>query len=164
MYREITSTFKSLKYHFYADYTQVYCHITLHNAKTTFNHVEKCLSEIQLWMNSNKLKLNPSTTEFIVCGAAALQKRFEPLLPIHILFETFGSIELVQNLGVIFDWDFSFKEQVDIICMSCFVGLQNVWRIVLYLPKIVAISAANALVSRRMTTVIHYTGIYPKVT
>ena len=35
-----------------------------------FQHLKKCLSEMQLWMNSNKLKLNRSNTEFIVFGVA----------------------------------------------------------------------------------------------
>ena len=69
---KIFSTFKSLKYNFYAEDTQNYCHITLDYAKTTFSHLEKCLSEIQLWMNSKKVKLNPSKTEFMVFGAVAM--------------------------------------------------------------------------------------------
>ena len=67
-----TSAFNSLKYHFYADDNHIFCHITSDDAKTTFRQLEKCLSEIQLYMNLYKLKLNPANTEFIVFGAAAM--------------------------------------------------------------------------------------------
>ena len=59
---KLICAFESLKHHFYADGTQIYCHNTLDDAKTTFGYLEKCLSEIQLWMNSDKLKFNPSNT------------------------------------------------------------------------------------------------------
>ena len=72
-------------------------------------------------MNSNKLKLNPST--FKVPGTSAIQWRIELLFPIHILVEKFEAAKLGLNLSVIFDCDFSLKEQVDAVCRSCFVGL-----------------------------------------
>ena len=40
---------------------------------TTFSHLQKCLGGIQLWMNSKKLKPNPSKTEFLAFTAAAMQ-------------------------------------------------------------------------------------------
>ena len=67
------SAFKSLKYHFYADDTQIYCQITLDDAKTTFRHLQKCLGDIYIRVNSNKLKLNPAKREFMVFGAAAMR-------------------------------------------------------------------------------------------
>ena len=45
------------KHHIYADDTQIYCHITPTNAKSAFNTLDQCLSDIQAWMDVNKLKL-----------------------------------------------------------------------------------------------------------
>ena len=36
---KIISAFKSLKYHFYADDTEFYCHNTMDDVKTTFSHL-----------------------------------------------------------------------------------------------------------------------------
>ena len=44
-------------------------------------------SEIQLWTNSNRLKLNPSKSEFMALSSTAMRKRLEPLLPTHIYFD-----------------------------------------------------------------------------
>ena len=37
-------------------------------------NLESCLSEVHSWMNSNKLKLNPSKTEFILFGISVYSK------------------------------------------------------------------------------------------
>ena len=50
-------------------------------------------------MNSNKLNLVPSKTEFMVLGAAAMQERLESLLPTQLLGERFEAAEYVWNLG-----------------------------------------------------------------
>ena len=74
------------------------CHIFLDNARTTFSNLEKYQNEIQLWMNSNKVKLNPSKAEFMVFGA--MQERLEPLLPTHKLRVKFETAEVVWNVDV----------------------------------------------------------------
>ena len=79
--------------------------------------------------NSNKLKLNPSNTEFMVSSSVAMQKRLEPLLPSQILGERFKAAESVWNLGFILDCDFSFKKQVDTVIRSCFCGLRDLQKI-----------------------------------
>ena len=65
-------------------------------------------------MNSNKFKLNPSETEFMVFGATAMCKKLEPLLPTHKLGDRFEAAEWVWNLIIIFNCDF-FKKQVDAV-------------------------------------------------
>ena len=100
-----SSLLLSLKYHFYAGHTQIYCHITLDDVKPTFSHLKKCVIEVQLWINLNKLKLNHSMIDFMVFGVAAMQKRLEPCSPTYILGVWFKAAELVQHPGVIFDCD-----------------------------------------------------------
>ena len=68
------------------------------------------MSEIQVWMNSNKLKLSPAKIEFMVFGEVAVRKRLEPILQTHRLGVGFEAAEAVRNLDVIFDCDFSFKK------------------------------------------------------
>ena len=52
----IISRYKNLQYHFYAHDTQIYCHITPITAKSVFNTLDQSLSDIQAWMDVNKLK------------------------------------------------------------------------------------------------------------
>ena len=57
------------KYHFYADDTQLFIHLSPEDSLKSLDHLKSCLNDIQVWMSENKLKLNPDKTEFIVFGA-----------------------------------------------------------------------------------------------
>ena len=59
---------KGVKFHCYADDTQVCIHLSQKNSSATFEKLNRCLDDIEEWMSANKLKLNPDKTEFIVFG------------------------------------------------------------------------------------------------
>ena len=93
--------------------------------------VQKCMLSIQVWMNQNMLKLNPSKT-------------------VELLNQNFDEIDSIRNLGVAFDQAFSFKKHVSNICRSAFYHIRDLRRIRIHLNKATAISLANALVSSRL--------------
>ena len=66
---QVISSFKNIKYHFYADDTQVYIRLTPKDTATAFDNLGSCLQKVQSWMDGHKLKLNPDKTEFIVFGS-----------------------------------------------------------------------------------------------
>ena len=62
----IISKCKGIKYHFYADDTQVYVHLSQKNSPDAFEQLNRHLDGVEEWMSASKLKLNPDKTEFIV--------------------------------------------------------------------------------------------------
>ena len=58
-----------VKYHSYADDTQLFIHLSPDDSLKSFDCLKSCLNDIQVWMSENKLKLNPDKTEFIIFGA-----------------------------------------------------------------------------------------------
>ena len=60
---------KRVKFHWYADDTQVYIHLSQKNASAVFEKLNRCLDDIKEWKSASKLKLNPDKTEFIVFGS-----------------------------------------------------------------------------------------------
>ena len=90
------------KYHFYADDTQLFIHMSHKNAALAFDKLNSCLLDVQKWMLSSMLKLNPDKTEFIIFGSHAQVKKLDTYLPVRI-FGNFMHPAVVKNLGVWFD-------------------------------------------------------------
>ena len=74
-----------IKFHFYADDTQLYIHLSHKNASAALAKLNACLHDVQRWMSLNKLKLNPEKTEFIVFGSKAQRQKISSHFPVSIL-------------------------------------------------------------------------------
>ena len=55
-------------FHFYADDTQLFVHLTHKNVVHAFDRLKSCLDDVKKWLSANKLKLNPDKTDFIIFG------------------------------------------------------------------------------------------------
>ena len=97
-----------IKFHFYADDTQLYIHLPHKNASVTLAKLNACLQDVQRWMSLSKLKLNPEKTEFIVFGSKAQHPKISCNFPVSILGRLLHPVDSVRNLGVWFDAEFSF--------------------------------------------------------
>ena len=139
-----------IKFHFYADDTQLYIHLSHKNASAAFAKLNACLHDVQRWMSRSKLKLNPEKTEFIVFGSKAQRRKISSHFPVSILGSLLHLVDSVRNLGVWFDAEFSFSEHVKRTCKACFLQMRDLHRIRQYLTPEVAVLAANALVSSRL--------------
>ena len=60
---------KGINFHFYANDTQLYVHLSHRNASAAFDKLNRCLHNVKEWMSASKLKLNPDKTEFILFGS-----------------------------------------------------------------------------------------------
>ena len=65
----IISRHTGVKFHFYADDTQLYIHLAHKNVPQAFAKLNSCLNDVKDWMSHSKLKFNPQKTEFIVLGS-----------------------------------------------------------------------------------------------
>ena len=147
---KVISSHRDITYHFYADDTQLYMPISASNATTALDTLKQCLIDVQSWMTSSKLKLNPDKTEFILLGTKSQRDKLASFFPTDILGSTIAPADKVRNLGVIFDSNFSFSNQVASVCKSCFLGLRDLRRIRRHLSKNMAVTVANALVTSKL--------------
>ena len=60
---------RGINFHLYADDSELYVHCKAHGAAVTCSRVVSCIRDIDNWMASNRLKLNPDKTQFIVLGS-----------------------------------------------------------------------------------------------
>ena len=97
--------------------------------------------------------MNPDKTEFIIFGSEAQRKQLSHLFLTKILGNDLTPVNKVCNLGVIFYAAFSFTmftDQVNNIRKSCYCQIRDFSRMRKFLPKSVAITLANPLVSSRL--------------
>ena len=100
-------------------------------------------------MSTNKLKLNPDKTEFLLIENERQQSKYLSMFAIELLgVETYPA-KSTHNLGVIFDKHFNFCSHISAICSSCIYHIRNLLRIRRHLDLDSAKLLANALVSSR---------------
>ena len=75
---------KGVKFHCYADDTQVYIHVSQKNSSVAFEKLNRSRNDIKEWMSASKLKLNPDKTEIIVFGSKR-QGQIESIFSIYHL-------------------------------------------------------------------------------
>ena len=64
-------------------------------------------------MFENKLKVNPPKTEFILFGSMDKYKWLKDSFPVNILGNCLSPMDVVDNLGLLFDSKFSFTNHVN---------------------------------------------------
>ena len=107
-----------ISFQFYADDTQLYVHLTHKNVASALDKLSHCLENVKRWLCTNKLKLNPDKTEFIVFGSKSQREKLNQSFPVNILGNLISPIDAVRNLIVWFDSDFSFSCHVMKVCKA----------------------------------------------
>ena len=57
-FSQVIAKFKDVKYHFYADDSQLFVHLSPGNCANSFHQLKACLDNIHIWMFENKLKVD----------------------------------------------------------------------------------------------------------
>ena len=107
-----------IKLHFYADDTQLLFHLSYKNATSAFDKLDSCLQDVQEWMSSSMLKLDPEKTEFIIFASHAHLKKLDSHLPVRIFGKLLYPSAVIKKLCVWFDANFPL-----LIMSSVFVRL-----------------------------------------
>ena len=140
----------AIPHHLYADNSQLYVSFSSGHSAAALNGLQSCLASVQSWMSTNKLKLNPDKTEFLLIGNEWQQSKYLSMFPIELLgVETYPA-KSARNLGVILDKNFNFRSHISAICSSCIYHIRDLRRIRRHLDLDSAKVLVNALVSSRL--------------
>ena len=140
-----------MSYHRYADDTQIYQSAYVENISELKPATEQCIQDVKIWMNVNKLKLNDSKTEVMLCSNP--QNVDQDLdFKLEINGNDINSSSKIKNLGVMFDEDLSMSSQVSNICQKTYFQLRKIASIRKFLTE----SATTTLVTTLILSNLDY--------
>ena len=103
----------------------LYVHLTHKHAREAFGRLKNFSDDIIKWLSANNLKLNPDKIEFILFGSRTVPVKFSEYFLVIKLGDLLSLAEVVRNLGVFFDSEFSFSCHVRNSCKACFVHIRD---------------------------------------
>jgi hypothetical protein len=133
----------------YADDCQIFFYCNPGEAQQLSTTVAECIGKVSEWMSSNRLKLNPTKTEFIWAATHKRQHLIDGK-PINISGTDILTASCVKLLGYYIDSDISMATQINRTVRSCFFQLRQIRAIRRNLPLDVAKSLVNAFVVSRL--------------
>jgi len=100
-------------------------------------------------MSSNRLRLNPSKTQYIWLGTRQQLDKLD-LESLSAEFPTFAFSTSVRNLGVILDQELSFTGHITALTRSCYYHLRQLRVVTRSLSSSSASTLVHAFVSNRL--------------
>ena len=138
-----------LLHHCYADDTQLYFFCKPSQSAELKHRVTLCISGISEWMSSNRLKLNPSKTEFMWCTTLRRRHQLD-----DSIFAVGGSevqpAHTIRNLGVQLDSCLTMTDHVSQLVRSCFYQLRRIKSIRKLIPTSTAVTLVNSFIVSRV--------------
>ena len=118
----------AIPHHLYADYSQLYVSFSSGDYAAAVNGLQSCLASVQSRVSTNKLKLNPDKTEFLLIGNELQWSKYLSMFPIELLgVETYPA-KSARNLGVIFQ-KLQLRSHISAICSSGIYHIRDLRRI-----------------------------------
>ena len=147
---EITTDYSivssGLSAHQYADDVQAYVHCRAAGSVDAMDRLQVVLDDLQRWMQSNQLKLNPDKTQLIWLGNRyQLQKIYHQLLSVRFPGGVFQ--DSVTDVGVTLDGELTISTHVGNITYSGFYHLRQLRLIRRHLTDATATTLVHAFLS-----------------
>ena len=120
-------------YKFFADDTQFY--FVVENMQNAMEKINNIMTEVKMWMDKKRLKLNGSKTECMLIGTRRTILNFNQFQKLVIGDSEVQMSKMVKNLGFILDQHLTLREQVQNIVKISNLHLRNISFIKKYLDE-----------------------------
>ena len=139
----------AIPHHLYTDDSQLYVSFASGGggAAAALNGLQSCLASVQSWMLTNKLKLNPIKTEFLLIGKERQRSKY---LLLSFSVSKLTPLSLLGILEQFLTKIFTFRSHISAVCSSCFYRMWDLWRIRRHLDLDSAKLLATDLVSSHL--------------
>ena len=133
----------------------VYVVLLLHYIIVNLSKLNKCISDIRVWMIKSKLKINNSTTEFIVhvhVHRSPQAKQHLSDLSVSVGDSIIAQSSKVRDISLIFDQFLNFDHYISDVCRLTHFHLRHIakiWHLLSY-DVCVQLTCIHALISIRL--------------
>ena len=138
-----------MRYHFYADDTQLYISGNVNEISNLLQVTEKCIEDVKIWMTSNKLKLNDDKTEVMLIRNNKTVIEL-PEMTLNIYNNIISLDEKVKNLGVVLDHNMSMIPFVNLLSQNLYFQLRKISSIRKYLSDHVTKQLVTSLILSKL--------------
>jgi hypothetical protein len=142
-------TASSVRFHLYANDTQLYISFTSSESKASLEKLSATLDQVFGWFCTNRLSVNPSKTEYLLIGTPQQRSK---VTDSSVFFNglALSPTDSARILGVIFDNGLNFEKHISSICRSSFFQIRQIRQIRSSLDVDSAIIFANSLVHSKI--------------
>ena len=140
----------SLYHHSFSDDNQLFISANLAQLQEIIRTSQSCISDVQAWMQNNKLQLNPDKTKIILIASKHNQKSLSLPFSVDLNGTSIHLFSPVRNLGVTFDQNLSFQQHVSRTCQICYFELRRINFIRHYLSQDALKTLISAFVLSRI--------------
>ncbi|KAK7092145.1 hypothetical protein V1264_009742 [Littorina saxatilis] len=142
----------SVSHEMFADDTQLQNSATPSEYAQMTTSLQSCIADVELWMSTNKLRLNCDKTEAIRFTKSSLSSSLSLPPSITLGSSTIEFSDSVRDLGIFLDSDLSMKHHVMKVCQSAYIELKRIGSIRPYLTE----DATKTLVSSYILSRLDY--------
>ena len=135
--------------HAYADDLQLYGHSEPFNKNLLELRMSRCVAEIQTWMASNRLLLNPLKTEVIWLGSPRRLKTCAKH-GLTLAEAVISPSDYVRDLGVLLDGELSLSTHINRLTSVCYYNIRQLRSVRRCLTLETAHALVRALVHSRL--------------
>ena len=111
--------------------------------------LEKCIHDVKIWMNTNKLKLNDSKTELLMCQNSRNTKEESPV-QMNVNDNIIEASHKVKNLGVLLDSNLTMSAQIGHLVQSMYFQLHKIASIRKFLTESATKTLVTTLILSRL--------------
>jgi len=104
-----------LSLHQYADDCQVYTSSPVVGAPAAVDQLSTCLVDVEAWLKTSGLRLNPGKTQVMWLGSQQLLSRLD-IADVSVLSFRIPVQETTRDLGVVIDSRLTLSEKVAAVC------------------------------------------------
>ena len=139
-----------IRYHQYADDTQVYISLSKNNSSVQLETLERCVTKVHEWLLHNGLALNPAKSDAVQFSIGRGRARTDRIAVVDVSGADIQPAATIKSLGVVLDQNLSFNQQVDGVCKSCYFHIRALRHVRDSLPDDVAKTVAVSIVTSRL--------------